>query len=389
MARNRRLFGPLFYSTAVLAIVAVLYACWLKVEERYSQATIVTAKLNVDAELGGALHALSSKAPNERLGGAAALANLVAKMGPGDFGAGDHARVIAALEGALKDPDSVVRTQAASGLAFLVGSARHARAGLSAALKDQEVDVRYNAALALMPVGGELTASALATLSSLVTGEDQPAQANRARILNAMAAAGPAGVDAALAALKQLLASRDPDMRRAGAMCAWELDPFVADLARSELEARLQDNDVEVRCAAAVALLHLPPPTPGGPAAPASGGGAGMIAALRGAPGRMAMMSGVLSSPITPLAAERYPLAIEALERAVTDLSLSFASRSSALNALGETSARSLRKCGLELARQLSHQDRQVRLDAARLLHGIEDQDLAGPIDDLAQDDEP
>jgi hypothetical protein len=389
MARKRRLFGPLFYSTAVVAIVAVLFVCWLKISERFSQATVISATVNIDSELASALSLLSRQASNERLAGAASLSNLLAKMGPGDFTAGQHARVAAALEGALKDPDSVVRAQAASGLAPFVGSTRQARAALSAALDDEDAEVRFNAAVALMRVGGELTASGLATLSALVAGEEQPAQADRARILNAMASAGPAGVDAALAALKKLLASVDPGIRRRGVMCAAELDPLVAERARSELEACFQDKDVEVGCAAAVAILHLPDPSAGGPTGPAPGGGAGMIAAIPGAPGGMAMMSGFVPSPSASLAAKRYPLALRALERAVTDPSISFALRSSALNALGETSARSLRKCGLELARQLSHQDRQARLDAARLLHGIEDQALAGPIDDEALDDEP
>jgi HEAT repeat protein len=392
MARDRRLFGPLFYSTAVFAIVAVLYACWLRVEERLNRVTPVSTTVNVEALLGGALHSLSSTASNERLAGAAALANLLRSMGPGDFTAGQHARAVAALEGALKDPDSAVRAQAASGLAVFVGSARQAKAGLSAALSDEDPDVRYNAALALMPAGGELTASALATLSALVTGEEQPAQADRARILNTMAAAGAAGVDAARAGLRQLLTNRDPGIRRVALMCAAQLEPSVADRVRLDVEPLLKDKDPEVRCAAALALLQSLDSTPGGPGGPA-GGGAGMVPGFAGAPGSGAMMAGFTQSAPpaqTPSpAAQQYPQALEALEHAVADVSLPLASRSDALAAVFLNAAGSLRKCGLELARQLSSRDRQARLDAARLLHMIDDQSLAGPLDDEAGNDKP
>jgi HEAT repeats len=394
MARKRRLFGPLFYSTAVLAIVAVLYACWLKLNERLSEATTINPKPNVESELAGALSLLSRDAFNERHAGVASLANLLAKTGPGDFSAGQHAQIAAALASALKDPDSNVRALAASGLANFVGSARQASAALSAALTDDDPDVRYNAAGALLRVGDELTAPALAALSSLVIGEEQPAQADRARILNSMAAAGPAGIDAALAALKQLFASRDPGIRRVAVMCALQLDPSIVDRARSDVELRLQDKDPEVRCAAAVTLLQCPGSAPGAPAG--SGGGSGMMA-MPGAAGGMSPMGMAMilgrfypSSSSSPSpAAKQYPQALEALEQAVADASLPLVLRSEAVSALQVHAAGSLRKCGLELARQLRDPERQVRLDAARLLHMIEEEALAGPVDEEPGNDEP
>jgi hypothetical protein len=67
------------------------------------------------------------------------------------------------------------------------------------------------------------------------------------------------------------------------------------------------------------------------------------------------------------------------LEYAVSDMSLKLDQREAALQALNSMGARGpLRRCGLELARQLSKPSVSSRVAAAKLLHRIDPSILAG-----------
>ncbi len=379
MARTQRVFGPLFYTTAVLAAFVILYACWLKLEERVVYATAPPPPpLNIEAELVHWASAFKDSDASVRVAATSRLGNLVRILGPGDFGAGPRGEVVGALRTALRDSEPAVRQGAAEALAGFAGPARAARAELLAALKDDDVDVRFAAASTLIPAGGDLVAPALEAMAAMAAGGDLPARADRAKILNVMASAGDAGANAAASILQQLLTSPNSATRRLAVAAVGEVDPTVADRARATVESLLKDKDANVRCAAAVALLQWGRPVS---AAPSTMGMAGMAMI----PGGMRPRPG---PQVPPVPGTRYPLAVETLVKGVADASLPFPTREAAIGALIVSSPESLYKCGLELARQLGHEDRQVRLNAARLLHMIEDQALAGPIDDAGGGDD-
>jgi hypothetical protein len=81
-----------------------------------------------------------------------------------------------------------------------------------------------------------------------------------------------------------------------------------------------------------------------------------------------------ITGPVQPLD----PRVRAVLERAVADTSWTLTQRHKALEMLTNSAPEALRGCGLDLARQLNHDDRDIRLGAAKLLQMIDPEWLAG-----------
>jgi len=157
-------------------------------------------------------------------------------------------------EAALRDlshPQARVRLQAADSLGHLPadadpGLAARVRTGLRAALRDDDAEIRYAAALSL----GELRdAEAATALVEQMEGDGHPLPRQAATI-----ALGLIGQREAVPALLRALQSAPRDVRFQAATSLVQLDP---ESAVAPLRRALRDQDAEVRSAAASALGDL------------------------------------------------------------------------------------------------------------------------------------
>jgi HEAT repeat protein len=175
--------------------------------------------------------------------------------------------VFDALLAALRERDPGSRQSARQAFAMLRERASPAVPRITALLGDADSSVRSDAAATLASIGPTAKASQPALIAALAA-SDAELQANVAWALSAFAqpqpgtpppAPGePSSRDAAITALGELLESRDPLARRAGALALARLgsraSSFVARLSR-----QLGDRDAEARAAAAQALADLGP----------------------------------------------------------------------------------------------------------------------------------
>jgi HEAT repeat protein len=351
MARERKTFGPLLYGTLLLATVGAMFAGILRLLERRS-AVAEAHSFDAAAAIAPLLPGVTAGEPLERVRWIQALANTVRQHGPSDA----YAPALAALRQALRDEEWPVRAAAAEALGAFGPSARPVADALIGALEDGEPDVRIAAAGALLRIGGEGRDAALRLLGDVA--RDPATTADRGAVIGALLFAGEEGQDAAARALAGLLSDGDASVRAEVVRCAPSLGPAVTRLMPLVLPL-LDSDEPDVRYdAAMVAVLGLDQD-----AAPDPRLDAILEAAVRDA-----------------------SLALDRRQEALTSL-YAYGTAGGMAMGMGAGSAgfppgpprRSvLRRCGLELARQLSDEDPDVRFAAAMLLQMIDPETLSG-----------
>jgi HEAT repeat protein len=377
MARPRqRVFGPLFYGTLVLAVVAVgvsaytvywpAFEDWKEVQAlggsvrdadpaRREAAVEKLAQRGRDTALPFLLAALRDERGEVRALALRGLSVVWASPEEAD----------AALTAAASDPVDVVRSQAAIGLGTLQAhggsgpgamTAAHRRsalgtlhrlladaspnvriaaayavmpygadpgssAGLRAVLKDPDRAVRIAAARALLAVDGPDDGPAAQTLLALLA--DPEPSADRLDVLRALQAAGPSAQDRAVGVLTGLLQGGD------SAVVGDVLDalPAAGDRAHAvvpTLEAMIRGDDPFNRSAAIAAVLTIESPTS--------------------------------------------PRALALRLEMVCDTGLSYDQRQTAMLSVIEHHPKAVAPIAPELIRQLTDADRDVRITAHMLL---------------------
>jgi hypothetical protein len=338
--RRRRTFGPLFYTTLALAALLTLSVqiltggLWLKARayEEYVPSP------DEEAEAYAATLSDAAAEAKSRVIAASRLAGTLHRAVSGDEASGPRGQALMALRKALRAEDREVAVAAAQSLASLWKHGRSATGDLEAALDAEDQVLQLAAAKALIQVGGDATRG-LGTLSKLMA--DPALLPRRSDVVSTMVGAGPAGEDAAVAAFGRMLSDPDEDVRLAAAEALPALGSAAGRL-RPKLEALLDSPEPAVRFTAAHAILHENGPGPN--------------------PGPNAD-----------------PRLVAAIESAVLDTSRALHLREQALGTLHELSLAAVRRCGLELSRQLDAEDYDARLAAASLLHSIDPEILAGP----------
>ncbi len=247
-----------------------------------------------------------------------------------------------------------MRAASAESLGLLGTLARPAADELTAALKDDDLEVRIAAARALLRVGGDFQAPALRGLARVVA--DPEPIPDRKSVIEVMQFAGEPGQDAAARALASLLANKDGAVRSDAVSCVSALGAGAARILPA-LDVLLKADDPAVRYSAALAAMQA---------------------------------FDTDANPSTQI--------VTILEKVASDPTLSLTERQNALTAFysagsaefgtagivaatfpaGSPTPLALRRCGRELARQLEHKDANVRLAAATLLHMIDPENLAG-----------
>lgn len=220
---RRRLFGPLFYSTLVLALLVVIYAAILHAPGWFERLARSSAERQVVASLPAALRA-SDPLARER------AAQLLMARGP------DVYRPI--LREAVRDPRGEVRAMACRLIVQGWGEPAEVVPVLIVAAGDGDEAVRLEAAQGL---------GRLARGGRMPGGPGSPT-------------AAPVGSDAALRddairTLRRLLKDRSSLVRAeaAGPLSLFGRDPAIA----ADLDAALGDADRAVRLAAAQALRKV------------------------------------------------------------------------------------------------------------------------------------
>jgi HEAT repeat protein len=377
---RRRMFGPLFYTTAAIAIAILLFKLVQigaelpkKVVEWQRQRALIAALRDEDSRAreaaaealvrggsGSALPCLIEAAhdsrselrmlacrylvqlnteeevvvpiliaaandsdPGVRLEAALALGRIqhaVAVMPGGVTASGPRSEIITALRRLMEDNASATRVAAADALGRFGPDAATA-ADLVTATRDKERDVRLAAARALLKVSGPDDASAGQTLIALV-GDPGPI-ADRRAVLDVVISAGAAVQDRAAAALAGLLNDADTSIDADVIDCLVPLGPR-ARVALPALGRLLDDEDSAHRAMAGLAFATI-----GGKSA---------------------------------------PRAIPALLRILDDPSLAPEWRQSALEKIRELDEAELVKATPILIRQLASKDQDVRLAAMEML---------------------
>jgi hypothetical protein len=355
--RKRRVFGPLFYSTVVLAGITLPYVGAIRLAEWREREVKVPTDIDPERAIAVSVTALSSDDWQSRVKGAISFKALLQQRPPvGGNLSPSWERAVAALGTALEDPVGAVRAAAADAVGASPQTALALKNALIAALDDENSSVRLSAARALLNGDADSKTQALRKLAALVV--DTPFIRERNAALETMASAGEEGQAAGVAAFVRRLSNVDDPLESGDYNCASMLEPQPFWLA---LEPLLKSDDPRVRTAAALAAGSISWP-PGGPAA-------------------IAMPSGPDTSPSSPapitVASFRSQFVI--LEQAVCDTSMSFELREQALNKLiSGPMLVPLHRCGLALAHQLELPDTARRVAAARLLHMIDPDTLAG-----------
>jgi HEAT repeats len=355
-ARKRRLFGPLLYSTLVVAAIGLLYLGVLRVAQWTDHEVVRSAVVDPEQQLAAVLAQLGADMWQPRVGAAKALGDLLQQ----DRSSGDasrfRARAVAALRKALGDGDAPVRAAAASALGSLPQAALAAKMELIAALKDEDSAVRLPAAQAILKIGDDSKGLALRALADLV--EDPIPLPERSVSLETMIKAGNDGQAAAVASFVRWLSNVEEPI---GGSEIGDATLFELRMLWPALQPLLKSDDPRLRTMAALAAVSVSMP-PG---------------ALTGIDEVVAPTTS-LPKPMSKLP-EPYRLGFAIIENAVSDTSLEFDLRELALLALKSAPRpAAMHRCGLELARQLDRPDTASRLAAARLLHMIDPDTLAG-----------
>jgi hypothetical protein len=331
-ARKRRVFGPLFYSTLVAAVIITSYVGALRVGELVEQQAKQSVTMSPDRVVAANAQQLQHQQWEVRAAAAKAIGTAMLTYGPGDNTKGYRAEALVALRIALADQAAPVRAEAAEALGNCLQLGNMAQGELTTALKDADPTVRLAAARALLRNKDEPPAAALRALADLLT--DPTPSSDRLNVLDAMRSQGAEGRDAAAKSLAAMFASRDELLRSAALECM----PAMAYDGR-ELAAALEPllgGDRETRTYAALAAARL---TQEGEKLP--------------------------------------PPLISILETAVVDTTLAATLREHSLQELERLSRASLGRSGRELAHQLDHPNYNIRLDAATLLRMIDPEALA------------
>jgi HEAT repeat protein len=338
-AGKRRVFGPLLYSTLVIAAIVTIYVGAIRVGELVDQERMRPGELSPDRVVATSLVQLQDKRWQTRAAAVKGIGNALLRYGPGDHTSGPRGEAMLALRNALADSDGPVRAEAADALGNSPQFGKLAKGELTLALKDEDPTVKLAAARALLHFQDESSATALRALGELLT--DPMGSSDRIAVVSIMKAEGTAGRDAAVKALATMLASRDEVLRSDALAGMTALGPEAAEIAPA-LERLLGAGDREVRYTAALAAARL-----------------------------------------TYEGQKSAPRLILILEAALTDKALAASLRENALQELSRLSRVSLGRCGRELARQLEHPNYNVRFEAASLLHMIDPEALAekdGPV---------
>ncbi len=355
--RKRRAFGPLFYSTVVVATITLLYVGAIRMAEWREREVTVPSEIDPERAVTVAVTALGSNAWQRRVKGVLSLKALLQKRPPGSGNLSpnwEHA--VAALGAALEDPVSAVRVAATDTVGSLPQTALALKNALIAALNDEDSEVRLSAARALLNGDPDSKTQALRKLAETVV--DSPLIRERNAALDAMASAGEEAQAAAVVAFVRRISNVNDPLESGGYTCASMLEPQPLWLALGPL---MKSDDPRMRTAAALAAASISWP-PGGPTA-------------------IAVPGGPNTSPSSPapnsLASFRSHFAI--LEQAACDTSMTFELREQALQQLISGSKLvPLHRCALALVHQLELSDTGRRVAAARLLHMIDPDTLAG-----------
>jgi HEAT repeats len=338
MARHRRTFGPLLYTTLVFALIATAYTGLVTFEQGYVGQSTGSAILDPADEVARWGRLLKDAKWETRMQAVNEIAKVLRGAGSSDRNSGFRQEALDALRIALSDAAAPVRASAGEALGIFPAFGRQAKAELTAALRDDDPTVRLAACHALI-AAGESVPLVVESYASVVA-EFLPKR-DRLLALGTLASVGQPGASAAADVLLKLLASRDHDRRAAGLDCLAGLGA-AGPLVLARLGPLFDADDVGVRCSAALAVLEL-------------------------------------SSPAQP----SNPRAVAILEQVVLDPSLPIDLRERALTALLATAV-PLRPCGLALAKQLTEEDRDVRWAAATLLRMIDAESIAGPAPPVA-----
>jgi HEAT repeat protein len=332
MSSGRKAFGSRFYQ---FLIVAVLGGGALRVELWRELEATRAPSMDPGATVASLIPGLTAAEGAARVEAVQGLGRVLMQYPQGDATAGSRAEVMAALRRSLGDEDPEVRAAAALVLGNRLDAGRAAADELGkAALNDRDHAVRLAAATALLKLGGENKALALRALAGLL--EDPTAILNRRVVIAAMASAGDAGEDQAIKGIVRLCSDPDEDIRLEAVTCVTALGSAARRIG-PDLEPLLTSDDVGLSFSAALAIMEI-------------------------------------TGPVQPLD----PRVRAVLERAVADTSWTLTQRHKALEMLTNSAPEALRGCGLDLARQLNHDDRDIRLGAAKLLQMIDPEWLAG-----------
>jgi HEAT repeat protein len=194
----------------------------------------ILGHLAVPAAVENLLHALKDSEPDVRAAALSALARTGANAS------------LPALVASLQDASAAARLQAVAALAAVEGDPEALRAYLEPSLQDSDLQVRTQAAAALLRSGP--CSLAENTLHKLGSAEDMQ---SRIYALEAYASAGVSGgYDLALVMLKDPL----PPLRKTAATALSKLD---AQRSVEPLLAALADEDHSVREAVAIALVRV------------------------------------------------------------------------------------------------------------------------------------
>jgi HEAT repeat protein len=332
MSSGRKAFGPRFYQFLIVALLgggALRVALWLELE------SIRAPTMDSGATVASLIPGLAAADSTARASTVHELGRVLLQSLPSDAMTGSRAQVVAALRGALSDEDPQVRAEVAFVLGNRPDAGRAAADELTkAAMNDQDHAVRLAAARALMRLGGEHKALALRALAGPFA--DPTTLVDRRAFVTVMVSAGEAGEDQAIEGLVGLLSDPDEDIRLEAVDCLTALGSAARRIV-PDLERLLASDNLGLSYTAALAIVQTIEPVP----------------------------------PLDPKVRS-------AMERAVTDTSRTRPQRRDALEKLANLAPEALRSCGLELARQLNQDDRDIRLAAATLLQMIDPEWLAG-----------
>ncbi len=357
MARSRRIFGPLFYVTLAIGIVGTLFAAWLQFKTRTS-AWAEPQRINPQERVAAIGPRVTSGESADRVEAIHALREALREFLPTGEGREAHDKAVALLREALHEPDPFVATAAADVLGDLGESARPAVDDLVATLQSEDPELQAAAAKALLRFGGDLQQTAIRTLA-MTLAEPRPIL-NRQSLVEALRTAGVPGEDAAIQALVSLLANDDNGVRKDAASCFPLLATATARILPA-LDPLLHSPKPDVRNDAALAEIQLLDPETN----PST-----LVATILA--DRVCDPSRALKQRTDALSA-LYGFDVESVFGGMGTTNVEFPA--------GSPKPAALRRCGLELARQLADEDVDVRQAAATLLHGIDAESLAG-VDD-------
>lgn len=276
---------------------------------------------------------------------------------------GARASCLEALHRLIADPSSLVRVAAVAALGAF-GPDPAATADLVQAASDADRAVRFAAAQALLKVNGAGDRSASRVLVALVS--DPEPIPDRREVMDILLNTTDELLEQAVAALARLLSNRESLVRPDVIDCL-SAAGARAHAAVPALESLWIDKHCDLRASAGMAIVAIE-----GPESPQSledMSAAGMMGGMAAA----GMMGGMMGGQVAGTARQPSPRSVEILVSIVSDPTLLHSERQAAIPWLRATNPQTLAKATPDLIRQLTHQNAQVRQDAAALLASIID----------------